>query len=97
MKKFNELQENWKRHFNKFKNKINEHKGTLKECPEITKQKYWSKKLNEWETMPLESTENIDQMEDRISKLNDQNLEMIQVEEERETLWNYETPLEKPA
>lgn len=47
--------------------------------------------------MQLESTENIDQMEDRISKLNDQNLEMIQVEEERETLWNYETPLEKPA
>lgn len=33
MKKFNELQENWKRHFNKFKNKINEQKGTLTKCP----------------------------------------------------------------
>ena len=88
MKKLNELQENSERQFNELRNKINKQKEYFTKAIENKKEPKRNSEaeelINEMKNA-LESTGNrVDHMEERISELKDRNLEMIQVEEERE-------------
>ena len=85
--KFSELQA---RQFNELRNKINEQKEYFTKEIETLRMKQaeiileLKNSINKMDNA-LESTGNrADHMEDRISKLEDRNLEMIQVEEKRE-------------
>uniref|UniRef100_A0A9L0SGW0 L1 transposable element RRM domain-containing protein n=1 Tax=Equus caballus TaxID=9796 RepID=A0A9L0SGW0_HORSE len=86
-----ELQENSERQFNKLRNKINEQKEYFtKEINTLRKKKKQTEILEMKNTISkmksnVESIKNIaDHMEERISELEDRNLEMIHMEEERE-------------
>ena len=83
MKKLNKPQENSGRKFNKLRNKMNEHKYFAKEIDTLKKNQteMWELKnsINEIENAMKSSRKRADHMEERISELEDRNLEISQV------------------
>ena len=86
IKKCNELQENSERQFNELRNKTNEQKDYFTKETEVFNKNYteildMKNTINEIKIF-LETIKNRgDLVEDRISELEDRNLEMLQVEE----------------
>lgn len=85
MRKFDEPQENSEGHFNDLRNKTNEEEYLTKDIEIVKNTKILKLKNSINEMNKLESTGNrADQVEEKILGLLDRNLEMIQMEEERE-------------
>ena len=84
MRKFNVLHENPERQYHNFRNKINKQKECSTSEVEILKQNQvnsGAEELNKWDEECFQKhAEQADQMEVRISELEDRNIEMTQVE-----------------